>query len=312
MDYNFDLYVMPLDGKREPKNITADNPGNDFAPVYSPNGKMIAFLRQTTKFFYADHAASCCTPAPKAKTTNSPQISTAHVVPSSGVPRIMGLFFEAEDEGCHRIHVVGTKDRIKPITSGFTDALPASAGTAGIAIGSPSSAPISGRQPRLYAMESADQEPIVIDHFNDALRHQWDLGEVKNITYKGAEDEDVQMWVVYPPNFDKSKKWPCLMMIHGGPHGAITTDFHYRWNAHLFASKGYVVAIPNFHGSSRLRPKIHRFDHRRHGDQAVHRCHEGDRFYGSVAVYRQDPHDRGGGKLRRLHDGLAERAHRSL
>jgi Tol biopolymer transport system component len=54
MDYNLDLYVMPLDKKAEPKNITADNPANDFAPVYRTDGKEIAFLRQTTKFFYAD------------------------------------------------------------------------------------------------------------------------------------------------------------------------------------------------------------------------------------------------------------------
>jgi dipeptidyl aminopeptidase/acylaminoacyl peptidase len=97
---------------------------------------------------------------------------------------------------------------------------------------------------------------MCIDHFNDALRAEWDLGKVDNITYKGADNADVQMWIVYPPKFDASKKWPLLMMIHGGPHNAITTDFHYRWNAHLFASKGYVVAIPNFHGSSGFGQKF--------------------------------------------------------
>ena len=64
------------------------------------------------------------------------------------------------------------------------------------------------------------------------------------------------MWIVYPPNFDAQKKWPLLMVIHGGPHNGITTDFHYRWNAHLFAAKGYVVAIPNFHGSSGFGQKF--------------------------------------------------------
>jgi len=95
-----------------------------------------------------------------------------------------------------------------------------------------------------------------IDQFNSTLVSTWDIGEVKNVTYKGADDEDVQMWIVHPPKFDQSKKWPLLMMIHGGPHNAITTDFHYRWNAHLFASKGYVVAIPNFHGSSGFGQKF--------------------------------------------------------
>src|SRR5439155_17673288 len=72
----------------------------------------------------------------------------------------------------------------------------------------------------------------------------------KEVRFKGADDEDVQMWVVYPPGFDANKKWPLLQVVHGGPHNGITTDFHYRWNLHLLAAKGYVVSCINFHGSS--------------------------------------------------------------
>ncbi len=68
--------------------------------------------------------------------------------------------------------------------------------------------------------------------------------------FKGAGGADVQMWVVYPPGFDAKKKWPLLQIVHGGPHNAIPTAFHFRWNLHLFASRGHVVACVNFHGSS--------------------------------------------------------------
>ena len=51
-----------------------------------------------------------------------------------------------------------------------------------------------------------DGKPSRIDHFNDALRAEWDLGEVKNVTFKGADDDDVQMWIVYPPNFDTNEE----------------------------------------------------------------------------------------------------------
>ena len=64
------------------------------------------------------------------------------------------------------------------------------------------------------------------------------------------------MWLVYPPNFDSSKKWPLLMVVHGGPHNAIPTDFHFRWNLQLLAAQGYVVACPNFHGSSGFGQKF--------------------------------------------------------
>jgi dipeptidyl aminopeptidase/acylaminoacyl peptidase len=58
------------------------------------------------------------------------------------------------------------------------------------------------------------------------------------------------MWVLYPPDFDPTKKWPLVQVVHGGPHNGITTDFSYRWNPHLWAAQGYVVGIVNFHGSS--------------------------------------------------------------
>ncbi len=58
------------------------------------------------------------------------------------------------------------------------------------------------------------------------------------------------MWVNYPPGFDKSKKYPMFMLIHGGPHNAITNAMAFRWNAQVFGSWGYVTAWPNFHGSS--------------------------------------------------------------
>ncbi|HNI12726.1 MAG TPA: prolyl oligopeptidase family serine peptidase, partial [bacterium] len=67
---------------------------------------------------------------------------------------------------------------------------------------------------------------------------------------KGADNDDVQMYVVYPPNFDPNKKYPLVHMIHGGPHGAFGDDWSYRWNAHAFAAPGYVVALINFHGST--------------------------------------------------------------
>jgi dipeptidyl aminopeptidase/acylaminoacyl peptidase len=58
------------------------------------------------------------------------------------------------------------------------------------------------------------------------------------------------MWVVYPPGFKPDQKWPLFMLLHGGPHDSVTDTLQWRWNAQVFASWGYVVAWPNFHGSS--------------------------------------------------------------
>jgi len=70
------------------------------------------------------------------------------------------------------------------------------------------------------------------------------------VIYTGADGAEIQMWVHYPPGFDSRREYPLFLLIHGGPHGAVTDDFHFRWNAQTFASWGYVTAWPNFHGSS--------------------------------------------------------------
>ena len=91
-----------------------------------------------------------------------------------------------------------------------------------------------------------------IERFNDELLAGLRLAEVEERVFAGANDDPVQMWLVYPPGFDKkkAKKYPVLHSIHGGPHSSSGDHFHYRWNNQVFAAQGYVVACVNYHGSS--------------------------------------------------------------
>lgn len=89
-----------------------------------------------------------------------------------------------------------------------------------------------------------------IEQFNDALLAKFRFGKIDEITLRGAQGDDVQMWVIHPPGFDPKKTYPVLHSIHGGPHAAAGDTFHYRWNTHVFAAEGYVVACVNYHGSS--------------------------------------------------------------
>ena len=95
-----------------------------------------------------------------------------------------------------------------------------------------------------------DAAPQRLERFNDATLAKRRLGTVEDVTLKGANGDAVQMWLIYPPGFDRKKKYPVLHSIHGGPHATFGDTFHYRWNTHLFAAQGYVVACVNFHGSS--------------------------------------------------------------
>ena len=106
--------------------------------------------------------------------------------------------------------------------------------------------------------------PRRIERFNDELLARLRLGAHDEVEVTGARGEAVQMWLTYPPGFDRKKKYPVLHSIHGGPHAAAGDTFHYRWNAHVFAAQGYVVAGVNYHGSSGFGHKFldsitHRF-----------------------------------------------------
>ncbi|HEX3316284.1 MAG TPA: S9 family peptidase [Gemmataceae bacterium] len=245
-DFNEDLFTMPTDGSAKPANITPDNPGSDTSPAYSPDGTRIAYCRQTTKYFYADRTRIMM----HDRTTKKSVEWTAGLDRSCGAPswtpRNEGVIFEVEDAGYHRIEGSLGPDKLVAFTEKHNDTAPSLAADVKAVAFLRSTFEFP---PQVWAF-APGSPPHRIDKFNDDLVKQWDLGPSKQVTYKGAGGDDVQMWVVYPPKFDPAKKYPALMFVHGGPHNGVPTDFHFRWNLHLFASKGYIVACPNFHGSS--------------------------------------------------------------
>ena len=96
----------------------------------------------------------------------------------------------------------------------------------------------------------AGRAPRRLEHFNDATLSRVALGETREVSFKGALGDTVQMFLTFPPRFDPRRKHPVLQVIHGGPYAAAGDTFGYRWNPHLLASRGHVVACVNFHGSS--------------------------------------------------------------
>jgi dipeptidyl aminopeptidase/acylaminoacyl peptidase len=87
-----------------------------------------------------------------------------------------------------------------------------------------------------------------LTHINDNLLASIKLGEVEEVWYKSTDDLDVQGWIVKPPDFDPSQKYPLMLAIHGGPHGMYNVGFNFGWQNH--AANGYVVLYTNPRGSS--------------------------------------------------------------
>ena len=161
------------------------------------------------------------------------------------------LLFRAEQKGRTHLWRFDVADRRAEVVvaGGTVSAFDKSAGTCVTLMDSASH---PGRLHAHLPGEAARR----IESFNDTLMSTLASGQVEEVWVKGAasleggERDAVQMWLVYPPNFDPKKTYPVLHNIHGGPHTAAGDTWHYRWNTQVFAAQGYVVASVNYHGSS--------------------------------------------------------------
>ncbi|MDE2564673.1 MAG: S9 family peptidase [Burkholderiales bacterium] len=110
-----------------------------------------------------------------------------------------------------------------------------------------------------------------LENFNDRLLAGVRLGAVREVEFEGALGEAVQMWLTFPVGFDPRRRHPLMHVIHGGPHAAAGDTWGWRWNPHLLASRGHVVAQVNYHGSSGFG---HAFRHSLIGRQGQLELHD--------------------------------------
>jgi dipeptidyl aminopeptidase/acylaminoacyl peptidase len=227
-------------------NLTEDNKADDGSPRYSPDGKWLAYTRQLIPDAPDRQRVVVVDRAAKSKRTVAENwdYSVGGLI---WTPDSKGFVLTAEEKGRQHIWTLAASGGTpKAIAQGGTNSsLDLSGDGKTIAFVRTT----MGMPGAVFAANADGANARKLEKFNDELVAQWDLGEVRSVDYKGWNGESVQMWVIYPPKFDRSKKWPLLQMVHGGPHGAWMDQFHFRWNMHAFAAAGYVVAAVNYHGS---------------------------------------------------------------
>lgn len=248
---NYDLITIETCGCKPPKVLTSDNPADDGAPRYSPDGRWLAFSQQRIPGFYADRARLMLIDRRSGQRRDLSGEWDRSVTGVRWLPDSRGMVAEIDDAATNRVYLFDLGGRPPRAVTGagsFSGIALASGGgarPAAVALRQTFSDP-----PTLVRLNLRDGSYERLSTLNDAALASVELGRVESVTYRGARDADIQMWVVYPPDFDPSRKYPAFMLLHGGPHNAIQDAVQWRWNAHVFASWGYVVTWHNFHGSS--------------------------------------------------------------
>src|ERR1051325_290096 len=244
---NNDLFTVAVTGG-EARRITGDNRGADSTPVYSPDGRYIAYRSQPRAGFEADRWQLMLFDRQTNKSRSLSEPFDLQVESIAFSPDSKKIYLTAGERGLQPVYTVavGGGNITKLIADGFNDDVKITAdGKWLVFTRNSASSPTE-----IYRAASDGTGVTAVTKINDAFIAGFGLKPAEEVTWEGAEGAKVGGWIIKPPDFNASRKWPLLVLIHGGPQGAWNNNWGYRWNPEVFASAGYVVFMPNPRGST--------------------------------------------------------------
>jgi dipeptidyl aminopeptidase/acylaminoacyl peptidase len=245
-----DIWLVPTAGGT-PRRITAGHSADDLRPRYTPDGRYILFGRgrrpevdpDFVRLARYDRASGAIVPlADDWDAQPSGWTATADS---------RTILFHAVEHGRTHLWALGIDGGTpRPVVRGGNTGNVAVAGGRLVFTRDSLQAPAELWTVRFARRNDTPRDLRPLTAFNRDWAAALDLGSVRDATFAGAAGDSVQMFVVLPPGYDASRRYPLFQALHGGPHGAWLDQFHYRWNGALLASRGHVVALVNFHGST--------------------------------------------------------------
>ena len=242
---NHDIYTVKI-ATGERKQLTT-NPAADTYPRYSRDGKHIAYRAQKRPGFEADRWQLMVLDRATGTSQSLTPKFDANVDAMAWTQAGNNLFFPSEEKGHAPVWTVSLRgnDERKIIEDGVNG---------DVSVSSNGKLLVFTRQSltraiEIYTATTDGKKMSQLTHVNDALFSEFRLQAPEYVWYTGAEGDRVQMWIVKPPGFNQSKKYPLVFWVHGGPQSAFMNSWSYRWNPELWAAQGYVLALPNPRGS---------------------------------------------------------------
>ncbi len=258
---DLDLYLAPADSSAVPVCLTTSNEGTDTSPLFSPDGRTLAYLSMARAGYEADRLRIMLMPWSPARAGGGAGTGPGAALelapawdrsPSSIVWSLDGktLFADADDLGQHALFAIDVpRGSVRTIVPQGDAHGPTVAGQGGklrlVVALDDLKAPAE-----LYTVKADGSELKPITHINAPKLAAVRMGDHEQFSFKGANDDLVYAHVVRPVDFQEGKKYPVAFLIHGGPQGSFSNQFHYRWNGEIYAGAGYAAIMVDFHGST--------------------------------------------------------------
>jgi acylaminoacyl-peptidase len=241
---NFDLYQVNLDGTGAARDLTAANPAWDAGPVFSPDGKILAYRAMRRPGFEADRFAIMLRDVGTGAThqlaphwDRTPQ-SLAWSADGKA------LYATADQAGRALLFAINVRSgAVTPVTqagtAGDVDAAGGAVTFTQSSLGSPND---------IFVLRPAGARQMT--HVNAAKLAGIDLAPYRQFSFAGWNGETVQGYVMQPVGLVAGRKYPVAFIVHGGPQGSFGDDWSYRWNPQTYAAAGFGVVFIDFHGST--------------------------------------------------------------
>lgn len=249
---NADLFVVATAGGQM-RRITT-NPGYDAGPVYSPDGRFIAYTAQFKPGYESDRWRLMLYSRGNGKHTNLTEDFDRSPQDARWSPDSRTIYFHAEHHGqlpVYAIAMTGGEPRIVVGDSYNSEIALAPDGRTMVVARPSLRAPAE-----LFAVRLADGETRQLTRHNAERLAELDLPAAEHFWFPGAGGTRVHAMLLRPPGFDANKKYPLVVIAHGGPQTMFSDAWSYRWNSQLFAAPGYAVLMINRRGSTGFGQKF--------------------------------------------------------
>jgi len=261
-----DLFLVPVGGGAA-KNVTEGMDGYDRHPVYSPDGRWMAFNSMARAGYEADRDRLMLRDRESGEVRELSRGFDANVLDFVWDDDSRGGVFASEDKGSIQIFTIDLEGKVRRVTSGqhnLTGPLEVPGRKMVVAARSTHLAPAE-----LVRVDLADGTITELTHVNAEILAGLELPTSEERWIESTDGARMQMWVIKPPDFDPSVKYPLLTYCQGGPQSMVSQFFSYRWNFHLMAAQGYVVVAPNRRGLPGFGSKWNEDISQHWGEQAM-------------------------------------------